>query len=153
MAVYKMMIHTGAYKPKRCSKKNWEPGTQNDYMAAINGITRSLHSMREVMWQLKLFRGNSFLDSEYSEENHGLSDKYLKFLEDNKITYFDHLCSFERTQYLSGYGFMQGDLRVSVVLETLKREGSVTVPFSSLYDARQYDKHMDGCYMKITRRN
>ena len=49
MAVYKMMIHTGAYKPKRCSKKNWEPGTQNDYMAAINGITRSLRYLQRKL--------------------------------------------------------------------------------------------------------
>lgn len=153
MAIYKMMVHTESYKPKRCGKQNWEAGTQNDYMAAINGITRTLHSMREVMWQLKLFRGNSFLDSEYSKESHGLSDRYLKFLNKNKITYFDRLCGFERTQYLSGYGFMQGDLRINDILEALKKDGSVTVPFSSLYDVRQYDKHMDGCYMEIIRRN
>lgn len=50
MARYKMTINTDTYKCGRCSKKNWEPGTRNDYMIAINGITRTLYSMREVMW-------------------------------------------------------------------------------------------------------
>ena len=63
MARYKMTINTDTYKCGRCSKKNWEAGTRNDYMIAINGITRTLYNMREVMWQLELFHGNSFLSS------------------------------------------------------------------------------------------
>ena len=64
MARYKMTINTDAYKCGRCSKQNRAPGTRNDYMIAINGIKRTLNSMREVMWQLELFRGNYFLESE-----------------------------------------------------------------------------------------
>lgn len=45
MARYKMIINTDTYKCKRCSKKNWEPGTLNDYMIAINGITKTLYDM------------------------------------------------------------------------------------------------------------
>lgn len=112
MAKYKMTINTDNYKCGRCSKKNWEPGTRNDYMITINGITRTLYNMREVMWQLELFRGNSFLMSEYDEnnkeENYHLSDRYVRFLQKNTIKYYDRLCEFERTQYLSGYGWMQG---------------------------------------------
>ena len=59
MAKFKVTVNTDAYKCKRCSKKNWKPGTRNDYMIAINGITRTLYNMREVMWQLELFQGNS----------------------------------------------------------------------------------------------
>ena len=150
-----MVMHTDAYKCARCSKKNWEPGTRNDYMLAINGSTRSLHNMREVMWQLELFHGNSFVMSEYSndnpEENYGLSDQYMAFLKKNTIKYHDQLCGLDRTQYLSGYGFMQGYFSVGTVLEKLKTEGTVKVPFKWLYDSRQYDKHMDGCYMEITK--
>ena len=102
MARYKMIINTDAYECERCSKKNWEPGTRNDYMLAINGITRTLYSMREVMWQLELFRGNSFIMSEYSDdnpkENHGLSDRYVKFLKKNTIKYHDRLCGFVKSQ-------------------------------------------------------
>ena len=65
MAKYKMIINTDTYKCGRCSKKNWEVGTRNDYMIAINGITRTLYSMKEVEWQIELFSGNWFLQSEY----------------------------------------------------------------------------------------
>ena len=40
---------------------------------------------------------------------------------------------------------------IDKVLDLLKKEGSVKVPFSWLYDIRQYDKCMDGCYMEITK--
>lgn len=155
MAKYKMSINTESYVCSRCSKKNWEPGTRNDYMLAINGLTRMLYSMREVMWQLELFRGNSFLSSEYDEnnkeENYHLSDRYVKFLKKNTIKYYDRLCGFERTQYLSGYGWMQGYFDIDKVIQTLKDEGTVKVPFKWLYDIRQYSKNMDGCYMEITK--
>ena len=154
-ARYKMIINTESYKCGRCSKKNWEPGTRNDYMLAINEFTRTLYNMREVMWQLELFRGNSFLSSEYDEnipeENYGLSDRYVKFLRRNTIKYYDRLCGFDRTQYLSGYGFMQGYFDVDEVMENLRKNGTVRIPFKSLYDIRQYDKAMDGCYMEITK--
>ena len=99
MAHYKMTINTDTYKCGRYSKKNWEPGTRNDYMIAINGITRTLYSMREVVWQLELFKGNRFLHSEWVEEKGDWSDKYLKFVQKNLIKYYDKLCGFEREQY------------------------------------------------------
>ena len=155
MARYKMTINTDTYKCGRCSKKNWEPGTRNDYMIAINGITRTLYNMREVMWQLELFHGNSFVMSEYSddnpEENYGLSDRYIKFLKKNTIKYHDRLCDLDRQQYLSGYSWIQGYFSVDEVMEKLKKEGIVKIPFSWLYDIRQYDKAMNGCYMEITK--
>lgn len=155
MARYKMIINTDTYKCGRCSKKNWEPGTRNDYMIAINGITRTLRSMREVMWQLELFRGCSFLSSEWSannpEENFGLSDRYCKFLKKNTIKYYDRLCGFYRQQYLSGYGWMQDYFPIGTIIEKLKTENVVRIPFKWLYDIRQYDKHMDGCYMEISK--
>lgn len=153
MPRYRMTIDTSKYKLGACDEKNWEPGTRNDYMVAINGRTSVLYSMREVMWQLELFHGNSFLMSEYDEnnpeENYHLSDRYVKFLKKNTVKYFDRLCGFERTQYLSGYGWMQGYFSIGQVMEKLKTEGVAEIPFKWLYDLRQYDKAMDGCFMKI----
>ena len=153
MPKYKIIINTDSYKCKSCSKTNWEPGTRNDYMLAINGLKRTLYSMREVMWQLELFRGNSFLLSEYDEnnkeENYHLSDRYIKFLHKNTINYYDRLCGFNRKQYLSGYGFMQGYFDIRNVINELKANGIVKVPFKWLYDLSQYDRCMDGCYMEI----
>ena len=63
MKKYQFTLNTDSYICHSCSKKNWEPGMKNDYMLAINGITRSLRSLREVEWQLELFRGNSFLQT------------------------------------------------------------------------------------------
>lgn len=151
MARYKMRIDTESYKCRECSKKNWEAGTRNDYMVAINGITRTLYSIREVVWQLELFHGNSFLISEYDKKNHGLSDRYIKFLKKNTVKYHDRLCNIERTQYLSGYGWMQGYFDIEKVIDTLKSNGTIKIPFKWVYDERQYDKHMDGCYMEITK--
>lgn len=36
-------------------------------------------------------------------------------------------------------------------MEKLKKEGTVKVPFSYLYDVRHYDNTMNGCYMEITK--
>ena len=112
-----------------------------------------IRSKREVLWQLKLFQGESFLSSEWSEnnpkENHGLSDRYVKFLKKNQITYHDRLCDCERTRPLSGYGFMQGHFDIDKYLNILKETGMIQIPFSALYDIRQYDKCMNGCYMEI----
>lgn len=46
---------------------------------------------------------------------------------------------------------MQGDSSIDEVMEKLKAEGTVKIPFKWLYDIRQYDKDMDGCYMEITK--
>lgn len=60
MAIYQLTVNTEKYNVKQCSSKNWKPGTQNDYMQAINGIQRDLKNIQEVEWQLELFQGNSF---------------------------------------------------------------------------------------------
>lgn len=44
---------------------------------------------------------------------------------------------------------MQGYFSVGQVMEKLKTEGVVEIPFKWLYDIRQYDKAMDGCFMRL----
>lgn len=153
MSKYQMRINTDAYVLQRCSKRNWEPGTMNDYMVTINGLTRTLKNLKEVMWQLELFGGNSFLMSEYSDDNkseYGLSERYMKFLDKNLIKYHDRLCDLDRKQYLSGYGWMQGGFSAGMFLEVLKSKGYVKIPFEELYDIRQsYYKKVKGCYLEI----
>lgn len=153
MVRYKVVINTDSYKKRRCSKKNWEPGTMNDYMEAINGWHTTEHSIREVIWRLQMFQGQGFPVSEYDEGKGGLSERYKKWeaKKCNQVKYFDKLCGFERTQPVKGYGFTQGYFSISSVIEKLKNEGSVKIPFSYLYDIRQYYKNMDGCYMEITK--
>lgn len=154
MARYKVLINTDSYNCKRCSKKNWEPGTMNDYMIALNGWHTVEHSLREVMWRLMMFQGNDFPHSEWVDKPNGesgLSDRYTKWRNKkcNTIKYMDRLCGFERKQMPMGYGWKQGYFNIDEVIENLKKDGIVKVPFKWLYDIRQYDKCMDGCYMLI----
>ena len=158
---YKITINTSAYKCARCSKKNWEPGTKNDYMIAINGRTFVEKSLREVGWLLEMFRGNTHITDEWTEENsdkvgkygeyYGMSDRYYNWLhrKAHKVVYQDRLCDITRRQWLSGYGWMQGYFDKQRVIDELMKNGNVKVPFKWLYDIRQYDKNMDGCYMQI----
>lgn len=46
---------------------------------------------------------------------------------------------------------MQGYFDIDEIMGKLKDERTVKVPFKWLYDIRQYDKCMDGCYMEITK--
>ena len=46
---------------------------------------------------------------------------------------------------------MQGYFPIGTIIEKLKTENVVRIPFKWLYDIRQYDKHMDGCYMEISK--
>lgn len=158
---YRVTINTDAYKCARCSKKNWEPGTRNDYMLAINGRTFMEHSIREVRWLLDLFQGIDHNNGEWTPANadktgkygdyYGMSDRYYNWLhrKAHHVEYHDRLCDLTRRQVLSGYGWMQGYFDRQKVIDELLENGSVKVPFKYLYDIRQYDTNMNGCYMLI----
>lgn len=148
---YKVKINTESYKKMKSSEKNWEPGTINDFMEALNGWHTSENNLREVLWRIEMFRGVTWINSEYSEENKGMSDRYIKWMHKrcNTVKFHDHICGFDRTHIPSGYGFMQGYVSVSEKIEELKTSGKVRIYFKELYDLRQYHKNMDGCYMEI----
>ena len=145
MAIYQLTVNTEKYKVKQCSSKNWKPGTQNDYMQAINGIQRDLKNIQEVEWQLELFQGNSRMDMNDTEK----LASYNRFLDENVITYHDKICDLDRKHYLSGYGCMSGDYKPAKDLDDLKLCGYVKILFQSFYDSQHYDKSMDGCYLEI----
>ena len=160
---YRITINNDAYRCSRCSKRNWEPGTRNDYMLAINGRTFVEKNLREVSWLLDLFQGQSHNHGEWTPENsdkvgkhgdyYGMSDRFYEWLhrKAHTVTYHDRLCGFDRTQWLSGYGFMQGYLNKRKVFDELSKNGVAKVPFKWLYDSRQYDSNMNGCYMEIAK--
>lgn len=146
MARYKVVINTDSYRPRRCSEKNWEPGTMNDYMKAINGWKSTEHNLKEVRWRLGMFSG-SVVDGAYEDP------EWFKWKEQakNNITYYDKLCQQERTSEVTGYGFKQGYINIDSVINELRTKGVVRIKFSQLYDMRQYCKNMNGCYMEITK--
>ena len=49
MARYQAVINTDGYKLMPCSKKNWEAGTVNDFMLAINGWKSTERSLQEMV--------------------------------------------------------------------------------------------------------
>lgn len=150
MKKYQATINTTAYKKRRCSEKNWEPGTMNDYMEALNGWTTILNNLDEVRWQIEMFDGTgprNCWDNEvndYTKEYKDWRDK-----PENTITYLDKLCGFERTSRIEAYGFKQGYFSIDNVLEDLENNEVVQIPFAWCYDIRQYLKNMDNCYMEI----
>ena len=54
MARYQAVINTDGYKLMPCSKKNWEAGTVNDFMLAINGWKSTERSLQEVRWRIEM---------------------------------------------------------------------------------------------------
>lgn len=153
MASYKVTINTDSYVCHECSKKNWEPGTMNDYMIALNGWNTTEYSLREVGWRLAMFRGQDWLDSEYDPQKGGMSHRYEKWLNKkcNWIKFHDRLCNMDRKHRPSGYGFMQGYFDDRKYITELKEKGIVTIPFSALYDSRQYYTGQNGCFMCIVK--
>lgn len=151
---YKVRINTSAFKPFKCSKKNWEPGTVNCHMDALNGWHTTEKNLRHVRWRMHMFHGHTCLNSEIvrkEEHSYGLSDEYQKWKKRacNTVRYMDKLCQVERMHTPSGYGFLQGYFSVDRKIKELQENGYVRIYFSELYDGRQYKRNMDNCYMEI----
>jgi hypothetical protein len=149
--MYQVRISTEAYKPKRCSKKNWEPGTLNNFMEALNGWTITEPDEQCLRWRIAMFAHNAVNDN-WDKKKETYTKKYKTWKDNpkNKVIYLDKLCEFERTDEPAVYGFAQGYFSTDKVITELNEKGSVKIPFSWAYDARQYSKNMDGCYMEIT---
>lgn len=140
---YITKISTGAYKPMRASRNNWENGTTNDFMAALDGWRSRENNLRHVRWRIEIFLHGW---PKYEESQ---KEEAMEFLKSSKISYFDKLCGFTRTQYVEAPGFHQGYCNIDNLIETLRTEGVVRIPFEAAYDMRQYPKNMDGCFMEI----
>lgn len=145
---YRVSIDTSSYKDRKCSEKNWEPGTMNDFMHAINGWVVRENNLKELRWRLMFIAhiGGYPSDSEEYE-------KYKLWMErhknKNKIKFKDILCDLERIEPVRMYGFAQGYINIDKVIDKVLKEGSAKIQFRSLYDSRQYIKNLDGCYILI----
>ena len=146
---YICIIDTSKYKPRRCSKKNWEPGTRNDFMRALNGWRHEEPDHQSLRWRLMMFQGSAPYDPDEYD-----SEAYQTWVHQpcNRLTYQDRLCEMTRSAEICPPGFKQGPgLRVGALIEAVDRDGYLEIPFSRVYDIRQYDRHMDGCVMRITK--
>ena len=149
---YKVIINTDNYKHQPCCKKNWEPGTMNDYMFEINGWKTIERSLKEVAWRIEMFFGGVPYTHHY---DNAFAD-YARFWKwfnqkKNKVTYRDRLCKLDRTSELKVYGIAQGYICAEKAIRELKEKGRVRINFSDAYDIRQRgSKIFKGCYMEIT---
>lgn len=145
---YRVSIDTSSYKDRKCSEKNWEPGTMNDFMHAINGWVVRENNLKELKWRL-MFIGHIGGHPSNAEEY----EKYKLWLERHKsknyIKFKDVLCDFARTEPVRMYGFAQGYVNIDKIIDKLRTNGSVKIPFCSFYDKRQYIRNLDGCYVLI----
>lgn len=158
---YYTKINTDTYRDHRASKNNWEPGTVNDYMHAINGWKTTEDNLKQVEWRLNMFQGAGLCMSEFEggrpdfdedgNETYGMSERYHKWRlrKCNTVKYHDRLCDLDRTQSLTGYGWKQGYFSIGGKIEELRKYGYTRVYFSELYDVRQFDRNMIGCYMEL----
>ena len=147
---YKVTIDTSSFKKLRCSQKNWERGTINDFMAAINGWTIIEPDIQCLKWRLAMFSKSAVSDNWDNFTNY-YTEKYIKWKNQckNKITFKDVLCNMTRVESLAVYGFAQGYFNIDAILDALEKNGSVKVPFSRAYDSRQYLKNYDKCFILI----
>ena len=147
---YRVEVDTTKYVNRRCSRQNWEPGTMNDYMHAINGWVHRETSLKHLQWLLTAIeRKNKDYnlygeDPEYTKWWNGVEKKLT-------IKYMDNLCEFERSQYLGPYGIAQGYFSIGNIINKVKTEGYAEIKFSYFYDIRQYHKNMNGCVIRITK--
>jgi predicted transcriptional regulator len=151
--MYKISIDTNNYKNLKCSKKNWENGTVNDYMNALNGWNRKVNDIQEVIWQIEMFAHNCHTNC-WDNEKEDYTEKFKQWSTDeNKITYYDNLCEFNRESKIEVYGFAQGYFDIEKILKELEEKNIIQIPFKWCYDLRQYSKNMNGCYMQIEKLN
>ena len=143
---YKVTFPTEAYKSHRASKMNWELGTQNDHIKALNGLSFVEETKEELSWRLLMAGGNT--PYELTPES---TVRYEAWRNNprNTIKFQDKLCDMERTIYPSVPGFTQGYVNVDAVIQKVEKAGTAKVEFRQFYDLRQYDPHMNGCYIQI----
>lgn len=144
MARYHVTINTDGFVLFPCSKKNWEPGTINDFIQSINGWKSTEHSLQEVRWRIEL----RFQQAHSHYGNPKWEQWFCK--KKNKITFRDRLCGFDRTSDISVPEFAQGYVNIDKLLNELEEKGTVRIPFSMGYDTRQSNsKRFQKCFMEI----
>ena len=147
---YKVRIDTSAYKDRKCSQKNWEPGTLNDFMHAINGWSIRENNLRELNWRISYL--GSWAPYQASGDNYPIYKAWLERNDEKKnyVKFWDNMCEFERKMPVQMYGFAQGHFDIDKVIKEVRENGSAKIPFSWYYDIRQSGyKNMKDCFIEI----
>lgn len=155
MSRYIITINTTEYKPMMANDKCWERGTVNDFMEALNGYTVTETNLSMVKRRINVFAGHGYCCDSSSDDM--TANKYFEWLRNPKnkvqITFFDRLCGFERTEDVAPYGFKQGYFDIGKMIDTLRTNGKIKIPFEWCYDIRQsMTKRCKGCFMEIIKK-
>jgi len=147
---FKVWFTTSRYKPHKASVQNWEPGTKNCHMKALDGWSSVEPDERALRWRLWLFQGGPIPSDPEEYEQY----KQWRAQPINKIEFWDSYCEMDRVTEPTPPGFKQGAaLQVDKIMAELRTRGIAIIPFSQVYDSRQYDHHMDGCELLIVALN
>lgn len=144
MSRFKVIINTAAFEPFHATHKNWENGTRNDFIYAINGWQSVENNLRDLKNRVCLMIG-------YPIEEDYYQDKYSKWMKKSKIKYQDRMCGFYRIDQVGVYGIAQGYVDISKHINELRKIGKSKIYFTEAYDVRQYPKNYDGCYIELLR--
>ena len=150
--MYKAIIVTDNYRHQPCSKQNWEPGTMNDFVMALNGWKSTESSLQKVRWLIELFFGGLPYEHHYDKswKDYDKFWKWYRSKKESKFIYHDRLCGFDRTDRLGVYGIAQGYVNPDKKMEKLKSNGVVRIEFGEAYDIRQRGCTLfNGCFMEI----
>ena len=149
--MYKVTINTDNYKHRACNKKNWELGTINDFMLAINGWSNFEKNIKELTWRIEYFFGGIPYDHHYDKTHEDYNSFWQWYNQDiNTIIFHDRLCNLDRTKEIRAYGIAQGYVSSTNILEQVESKGKIRIDFSEAYDIRQGGyKIFKGAYMKI----
>lgn len=143
--MYKLIINTQEYKSMVCTKRNWEKGTINNFMAALDGFETKEPTEQRLRWWLAMFTGTCS-KNEFSKEWYAWNTE-----SNTKIEYKDVMCGLKRTVAVSPYGFKQGYVPIDKKIEELKQNKVVRIYFSEVYDIRQpILQNVKNCYLEIS---
>ena len=147
MNKFQAIINTTSYKKvEYFTELSWEKSTMNDYMEAVNGWSTTLDNLQEVVWQIELFNGIP-QDESMDDTNYD----YIKWINkpENIISFIDKFKNVKRFIYVKAWNTNQGYFDIDKIIEYLRENGSVKIPFDWYPNIKQYNKNPKGCYMEI----
>lgn len=138
--MYEVRINTDSYRPLIVTDRYKENGTVNDFMKAINNWNCIETSLRDVRYRIMLFAGNCCYGSEGYEK---------WFSEKGQIVYRDNVCNCNRVDNVSPYGRKLSYIDADALLKRLEVNGKIRIHFRDVYEAKQYRKNYDNCFIEI----
>lgn len=128
--MYTVSFNTNEFNSHK--RKSWEDQLRNDFAVAINGKEYICNTDDELEKRFEIISGHDISTDE---------NDYF-YLENER---------YNKQRLVYGmYGFALGYVSFEKVMNTIKTEGKIEIPFSSFYDLRQ-GNFFKGCFVEIHR--